>query len=50
MDRRVQIARGLIPRGRSILDAALETFFFDQAHFHRAFKRATAITPGEYAR
>lgn len=50
IDRRVQIARGLIRRGRSILDAALETCFFDQAHFHRAFKRATAITPGEYAR
>jgi len=50
IDRRVQVARGLIRRGRSILDAALETRFFDQAHFHRAFKRATAITPGQYAR
>lgn len=50
IDRRVQVARELIRRGRSILDAALETRFFDQAHFHRAFKRATAITPGEYAR
>ena len=31
-------------------DVALETGFFDHAHFIRTFKRKTGLTPAQYRR
>jgi AraC-like DNA-binding protein len=45
---RVARARKLLRSGHSILEAALETGFFDQSHFSRNFKRITGRTPGQY--
>ena len=45
---RITHARKLLRKGYSILDAALETGFFDQSHFSRNFKRITGRTPGKY--
>jgi AraC-like DNA-binding protein len=45
---RVARARKLLRQDCSILDAALETGFFDQSHFSRNFKRITGRTPGNY--
>lgn len=45
---RITHARKLLRKGYSILDAALETGFFDQSHFSRNFKRITGRTPGQY--
>ncbi len=49
IDYRIQKARRMLRNGATILDAAHETMFFDQAHFQRAFKRFTAVNPGQYA-
>ncbi len=45
---RITHARKLLRKGYSILDAALETGFFDQSHFSRNFKRITGRSPGQY--
>lgn len=47
---RIQKARRMLRSGASILDAAHETMFFDQAHFQRTFKRFTAVNPGLYVK
>ncbi len=46
---RIQYAKQLITQGKSIIDVALETGFFDQSHFTRHFKGFTGITPKQYA-
>jgi AraC-like DNA-binding protein len=46
---RLQAAKRLLKAGRSPADAALETGFFDQSHFHRHFRRLVGMTPGRYA-
>ena len=50
MNRRVQLARGLLKSGGAIADIALATGFADQAHFQRIFKQFLAATPGQYRR
>jgi AraC-like DNA-binding protein len=45
---RVAHAKKLIRDGNSLLEAALETGFFDQSHFSRNFKRIVGVTPGQY--
>jgi len=45
---RVDRARGLLSRGRSITEAAVETGFADQSHLTRWFKRIMGITPGNF--
>ena len=45
---RISRAKRLIQSGNSILEAALETGFFDQSHFSRNFKRIVGIPPGRY--
>ncbi len=50
LNRRIQLARGLLKNGAAIADVALETGFSDQAHFQRIFKQLLAATPGQYRR
>ncbi|MEW6349237.1 MAG: AraC family transcriptional regulator [Thermodesulfobacteriota bacterium] len=45
---RVRHARGLIGRGRTLAEAAVETGFVDQSHLTRHFKRILGMTPGQY--
>lgn len=48
MNLRVDAAKKMLKEGMSIADAAQETGFADQSHFHRVFRKYTAATPGEY--
>jgi AraC-like DNA-binding protein len=50
LNRRIQLARGLLKGGGGIADVALEVGFSDQAHFQRTFKQFLAATPGQYRR
>ena len=50
LNRRIQLARGLLKSGNAIADVALEVGFSDQAHFQRIFKQFLAATPGQYRR
>ena len=50
LNRRIQLARGLLRKGAAIADVALQTGFADQAHFQRIFKQFAAATPGQYRR
>ncbi len=50
LNRRIQLARGLLRKGGAIADVALQTGFADQAHFQRIFKQFAAATPGQYRR
>lgn len=45
---RLHFARKLLRQGHTISDAAQESGFHDQSHFHRHFKRAMGYTPGQY--
>jgi AraC family transcriptional regulator len=36
--------------GRSIVEIALRSGFYDQSHFTNAFRRAFRVTPAEYRR
>ncbi|MGE4527976.1 MAG: AraC family transcriptional regulator [Rhodospirillaceae bacterium] len=47
--RRLQHARGLLETGTPLAEAAAETGFADQSHFHRHFKRTFGLTPGQWA-
>jgi AraC-like DNA-binding protein len=47
---RIRVARRLLESGKSITSAATATGFTDQSHFHRHFRRALGVTPGEYRR
>lgn len=47
---RLSKARRLICAGYSVVDAAIESGFADQAHLTREFRRAFASTPGKVAR
>jgi len=48
MNCRIDLARTILQRGEDIGDTALICGFFDQSHFHRAFKAMTTVTPREY--
>ena len=50
IDQRIVRARRLLDDGMSLVDAALQLGFADQAHFQRAFKERVAVTPGAYRR
>lgn len=47
---RIKEARKLLLRGYSIVDAALETGFYDQSHFTKKFKPSVGLTPRRYIR
>ncbi|HYC04347.1 MAG TPA: AraC family transcriptional regulator [Azospirillaceae bacterium] len=49
VNRRVRLGQERLREGSSIVEAALEAGFADQAHFQRAFKRLVAATPGQFA-
>lgn len=45
---RIEKGRLLLRQGKSIAEAALETGYTDQSHFHRMFRRIVCATPGCY--
>lgn len=49
VQRRLELARGMIARGASVSDAAVAAGFADQSHLHRMFVRRFGITPGAYS-
>lgn len=50
VQQRVERARDLIRRGRSLTDAAADSGFADQSHMTRAFARQFGFTPGAWQR
>jgi len=48
LDARIHHAKTLLHEGVSLSLCALYCGFVDQSHFHRFFKRKTALTPKEY--
>lgn len=46
---RLNKALELLRSGKPVSSVALETGFFDQSHFTRAFKKKFGITPGQYS-
>lgn len=46
---KVNEAKHLIKRGDDLVDVALKAGFYDQAHLTREFKKATGLTPHQYA-
>ncbi|MFM2479985.1 AraC family transcriptional regulator [Celerinatantimonas sp. YJH-8] len=45
---RLRLAKKLLKQGHKISDVAQEAGFHDQSHFHRHFKKAMGVTPGQY--
>jgi AraC-like DNA-binding protein len=50
VQRRIDLARGLIARGAPMAEAASACGFADQSHMTRVFARKYGISPGAYAR
>lgn len=48
LDMRIHHAKALLSQGMPLSLCALHCGFVDQSHFHRFFKRRTALTPKEY--
>ena len=48
LDHRINRAKGLLERGDSLSDTALQLGFADQSHFQRHFKKRLAVTPKQY--
>lgn len=48
LQRTVQ-AKRYLREGRSLIDTALSTGFYDQSHFNHYFKRYVGLSPGDYA-
>ncbi|NUU03404.1 AraC family transcriptional regulator [Herbaspirillum robiniae] len=48
LDMKINQARALLQQGASATDAAYDTGFADQSHFHRVFKSRVAATPLQY--
>ena len=47
---RIEKAKQFLAHQVSVLQAAMDTGFFDQSHFCRHFKRITGVSPGAYRR
>lgn len=45
---RLKKATDLIASGKTLVEASLETGFYDQSHFQKAFKKKFGVTPGQY--
>ncbi|HCK16948.1 MAG TPA: AraC family transcriptional regulator [Thalassospira sp.] len=50
IQRRIDLARGMIKGGETLADIASAAGFADQSHLNRHFVRAFGLTPGRYAR
>jgi AraC-like DNA-binding protein len=50
LDMKINQARALLQQGASAADAAYDTGFADQSHFHRTFKSRVAATPLQYGK
>lgn len=50
LDIRLNRAAHMLAQGKRISSVAIETGFFDQSHFHKAFKRKFGITPKCYSK
>ncbi|WP_022667801.1 helix-turn-helix transcriptional regulator [Desulfospira joergensenii] len=48
LDKRINLARTLLLKDRSVADTAAECGFFDQSHFIKTFKKFTGINPAQY--
>ncbi|QLF92629.1 helix-turn-helix transcriptional regulator [Pseudomonas sp. ABC1] len=48
VNQRINVARDLLQGGQALAQVALHLGFADQAHFQRAFKAHTGVTPGLY--
>lgn len=46
---RIERARVLLDQGMPLVEAALDTGFYDQAHFHRYFQHYTGLTPRQFS-
>lgn len=46
---RIEQARTLLRQGAPLVEAALDTGFYDQAHFHRYFLHYTGLTPRQFS-
>ncbi|WP_328793778.1 AraC family transcriptional regulator [Heliomicrobium undosum] len=46
---RIRQAKQKLAQGKTPLEAALETGFYDQSHFHRCFVKLVGMTPARYA-
>ncbi|ASM74490.1 MULTISPECIES: helix-turn-helix domain-containing protein [Roseobacteraceae] len=50
IQQRIQLAQSLVSEGVSLVEVATRAGFSDQAHLNRAFKSATGVPPGVWAR
>ena len=48
INQKIYKAKILLEENRDISDVALEVGFYDQSHFHKAFKSVYAVTPKEF--
>lgn len=48
MAKRLVLARSLLLKGNSVMDACYESGFCDYAHFHKTFSKAYRISPGRF--
>lgn len=46
--KRIERAKTLLRQGCPLADTPFQVGFYDQAHFSRAFRRVTGVTPGSY--
>ena len=47
---RIENAKKMIHQGNPLLDAALDSGFYDQSHFHNYFKKYVGLSPSDYKR
>ncbi len=45
---RVRMAQKLLENGKSVVETAYETGFYDQSHLDRCFRKIVGLTPEEY--
>ena len=50
VNRRVHRAKEQLMAGESLSRTALNSGFYDQAHFAKTFKKSVGVTPGQYAK